>query len=74
MYPTVIVVLVESKRSMADIFEISPSNTIKFAGPVAHEARPATLGHLSFAVGPVHSTADNRAESQRPRALQSEDG
>ena len=71
MGPTVIIVLVETKRSMTDIFEISPSNTIKFAGPVASEARPVTLGHLSFAVGPVRSTADNQAESQRSRFTES---
>ena len=71
MGPTVIIVLVETKRSMTDIFEISPSNTVKFAGPVVSEARPVTLGHLPFAVGPVRSTADNQAESQRSRFIES---
>ena len=74
MYPTVVMVLVETQRSMADICEISPSNASRLAGPVASEARPATLGHLSFAVGPVHSATDNEAESQRSRALQSQGG
>ena len=72
MYPTVIILLVETQRSMTDICEISPSNASKLAGPVASEARPATLGHLSFAIGPVDSSTDNEAESQRSRALQSQ--
>jgi len=75
MYPTVVIVLVETQRSMADICEISPSNASKVAAaPVGSEARPATPGHLSFAGEPVHSTTDNEAESQRSRALQSQGG
>ena len=61
MYPTLVIVLVESQLSMIDVCEISPSNGNKPAGPVASETRPATLGHLSFA----HSATDNEAESQR---------
>ena len=74
MYPTAIIVLIETQRSMADVCEISPSNASKFAGPVGSEARPATLGHLSFAVEPIHSTMDSEAGSQRSRALQSQGG
>jgi len=74
MYPTVVILLVESQRLMADVCEISLSNTSKVVGPVLSEARPATLGHLSFAVGPVHIKTDNEAKSQRSRALQSEGG
>ena len=74
MYPTLVILLVETQRSMPEICEISPSNTRKLAGPVASEARPATLGHLSFAVGPVYSTTDNEAESQGSRTLQSQGG
>ena len=40
---------------------------------MASESRPANLGHLSFAVGPVHNTTDDEA-SQRWRALQSQGG
>ena len=69
-----VIVLVKTQRSMADICEISPSNAIKFAGPVASEARPATLGHLSFAPGPIDTMVDNEPEYQRPRALQSKGG
>jgi len=72
MYPTVVIVLVETQRSMTDVCEIYPSNASKFAGSVASDPRPATLGHLSFAVGPVHSTTDNEAESQRSGTLQSQ--
>jgi len=57
---------------MTDIYEISPSNA---AGPVAtSEARPASIGHLSCAVGPVHSTTDSEAESQRSRTLRRQVG
>jgi len=69
MYPTVVIILVETQRSMTDICEIGPSN-----GPVASEVGSASLGRLSFAVGPVHSTMDDEAESQRSRTLQSKSG
>jgi len=65
MYPTVVIILVETQRSMADVYDISPSNASKLGGPVASEARPATLGHFSFAVGPIHSMTDNEAECTR---------
>jgi len=74
MYPTVVILLVETQRSMTDICEISPSNRSKLAGPAASEAWPAPVGHLFFAVGQVHSRTDNEAESQRSHALQSQDG
>jgi len=74
MYPTVVVVLVESQRSMTDICEISPSNASKFAGPQASDVRPATLGHLSFAGGPIYTTMDMESEYQRSRVLQSQGG
>ena len=70
MYPTVLIVLIETQRSMTDVCGISPSNASKLSGPVASGARPATLGHLSFAVGPVHRAMDNEAETPRPRAEQ----
>ena len=69
MYPTVMIVLTESQRSMAGICEISPSNASRLTDPVASEDRPTNLGHLSFAVGPVYSLTDNKAEPQRFRVL-----
>ena len=74
MYPTVVMLLVESQRSITDVCEISSSNTSKLAGPVAREAYPATLGHLSFAVGPVNSSTDDDAVFQRSHALQRQGG
>jgi len=74
MYLTVVIVLVKTQCSMMDICEISPLNTSRLVAPVASEACPATLGHLSFAVRPVHSTMDNEAESQLSHALQNQDG
>jgi len=75
MYPTLVVVLVETRRSMTDIWEITPlSNASQIAGPVASDARAATLEHLSFAIGPIYSTMDNELESQRSRTSQSQDG
>ena len=65
MYPTVVILLIETQRSMTDICEISLSNGSKTADLVAAEAHPATLGYLSFAVGPAHSvTRDDKVESQ----------
>ena len=74
MYPTVVIVLVDTQRSMTDICESSSSNASRLVGPVASELRPATLGPLSFAVGPAHSTTDNEAESQYLGALQIQGG
>ena len=65
IYPTLVIVLVETQRSMSDICEISPSNASKIPGLMASDTRAATLGHLSFAAGTVHSTTDNELESQR---------
>ena len=62
MYPTVVIVLVETQLPAVDACEINPSNASKLAGPVASEARRAILS-LSFAVGPGHTTTDNEAES-----------
>ena len=73
MYPTVVVVLVETRRSMTDVYDISPSNASNFAAPVSSEARAATLGHLSFAVGPMDSMMDNDSDSQRSRKSESQD-
>jgi len=74
MYPTVVILLVETQRSITEICEIGPLNASTLAGPVASEPRPATLGQLSFAVWPVHSMTDKEAESQRSRTLQSQGG
>ena len=75
MYPTVVIVLVETQRSMVNVCEIGTSNASKLARPMASEPRPAALGRLSFVLGPVHGTTDSEeAESQRSRALQSQGG
>ena len=75
MYPTVVIVLVETQRSMVDVCEINLFNTSgKLRAPVASEARPGTLGPLSFAIGPIHSKTDDEAESRRSRVLQSQGG
>jgi hypothetical protein len=73
MYPTVVILLVETQRSMMDVCEISSLNATILAGPLVSEACPAS-GHLSFAVRPLRSTTDNEAGSQRSRALQSQGG
>ena len=75
MYPTIVIVLVETQRSMTDICEISLPNISRLAGPAAsdHEARAENLRHPSFAVGPIYSAMDDEAESPPFRALQSRD-
>ena len=70
MYPTLVIVLIETQRSITDVCEIGPSNASKPAGPVAFEARSTTSGHLSFAVGSIHSAIDIEAESQCSRRSQ----
>ena len=71
MYPTFMIVLVESHRSITGICETnSLSDANELAGPVASEARPATVGQLSFMLGPVHTATENEAESQRSRVAE----
>ena len=72
MYPTVVIVLIETQRR--PMTDICPSNANRFTSLVASEARPATLRQLSFAVGPIHSRTDNEAESQRSRASHRQGG
>ena len=75
MYPTVVMLLVETQRSMMDVYGISPSNATKLGGPVAFEARAATLGHLPSAVDPGNSTTVyTEAETRLSRTLQSRGG
>ena len=74
MYPTAIIVLIETQRSIMDVCEINPLNANNPGGPVASEARPENLGRLSFAVGPVHSTTDDETESQLSRVFRSQGG
>ena len=74
MYPTVVIVLVENQRSMANICEIGLSNASKLSVSVVSEACLATLGRLPFGAGPVHSSTSDEAESQHSRALQSQAG
>ena len=72
MYPTVVIVLVETQRSMADVCEISLSATSSLAGPVASEPRLATIGDPPFAAAPLLTTTDNEAESQCSRTPESQ--
>ena len=72
MYPTLVIVMVETQRSMADICEISPWNTGKIVCPAASLA----MGHLSRAVWSIHSGMENTSEYLHSRGfeLQSRDG
>ena len=70
MYPTVVIVLVETQLSMMDVYEISSFSASEPAGQVVFETRLVTLEPISFAVGPLHGgTTDNEAESQRQCTL-----
>ena len=73
MYPTVVMLLVETQRSMTDICDISALNASKLAAPVASEAHSPSLEHFSFAVEPIQSTTGDEAASRRSRALRSQD-
>ena len=70
MYPTIVIVLVETQCSMMDIHEISLLNASGLADLMApdHGARVATLGRPSFAVGPITGT-DNEAGSPPSRVV-----
>lgn len=61
MYPTIVVVLVNSQRSTADIYELT--GVVVTLGDKVHGpgARPATLGHISFAAPQFH----NRTSTER---------
>ena len=64
MYPTVVIVLVETQRSMTDICEISLSDTSRLTGPVAFEPHLATIGDPSVAATSLLTMMDKEAESQ----------
>ena len=66
-----VVVLVETQRSMADICEVSPSNASKLAGPVASQAGACapTPEYIPFSFESIHSTIENELESQVPRVV-----
>ena len=74
MYPTVIVLLVESQRSVMDNIAINPSVASKLAGPVPSETCSEILGHFSFVTWPIDNTMENKPESQHSRASESQDG
>ena len=65
MYPTIVIVLVETRRSMEDICELNLLPGL--------EARAATLGHPSLAIEPINSVVGDEAESPSSPALQSQD-
>ena len=68
-----VVILVETHRSMTDFYETSLPNATIAAGSAApdREARAAILGRPSFAVGPVDSVMGSEADSSPSRTLQS---
>lgn len=46
MYPTIVITLINTQRSIVDTYNLGPA----FGGTEVHMAdRPATAGHLSFA-------------------------
>ena len=69
MIVPLVVVLVETQRSMADICEISPLNASKFAGLVAFQAEACapTLDseYIPFSFASIHSTMENELESHQ---------
>ena len=65
MYPTVVMVLVESQRPMTYIRLPDPR---RLSGPVTMEARTPNLRHPSFSI--LNITRDNEAESSPPRAAE----
>ena len=63
MYLTLVIVLIESQRSIMDACGISLLNTSGIAGPPASEARPATLGRPYFAIGSTRSITISALDS-----------
>ncbi|GLB33184.1 hypothetical protein LshimejAT787_0100690 [Lyophyllum shimeji] len=51
MYPTLVIVLINSQRSIVDTYGFSTALNEKMGTVDDRGARPATAGHLSFAVG-----------------------
>ncbi|KAG6914328.1 hypothetical protein DXG01_000976 [Tephrocybe rancida] len=61
MYPTIIIVLVNTQRSFVDTYGFSEAEDHGHVQPDS-QYRPATMGHLSFAAGPqTESTANTEA-------------
>ena len=76
MYPTVVMLLLDTRGSMEDVCEISPLNASQLAGPVVSEARSHLQANspLRCVVRPVHSTMDDKSGFQCLHALQSQGG
>ena len=72
MYPILVIVMVETQRSMVDMCEISPFSASRVAGPASSLA----VRRLSCAVGPIHSAMGNKSEFLHSRGfkLQTQDG
>ena len=52
MYPTIVIIVVESQRSIADVYSIHTADLRAHCHQSAMEhGRAATIGHLSFAAG-----------------------
>jgi len=58
MYPTIVVILVNTHHSVAETFAISSGSPYQEDRAHNNETRPATFGHLSFALHPPESTTD----------------
>jgi hypothetical protein len=68
MYPTIVIILVENQRSMADDYGFSSNGPTKVnvLTPPASDVRTATFGHLSFA-GAGQTTVDADTYFQQSR-------
>ena len=68
-----VIMLVETQRSMTDICDTGLSNTTIVAELAApdHEARAATSGRPSLTVGAANSAMDSEARSSQSRTLRS---
>ncbi|RDB20153.1 hypothetical protein Hypma_012952 [Hypsizygus marmoreus] len=58
MYPTIIAVLVNSQRSISDTFVFGSVFKSQSGNTQGHGARPATAGHLSFALPHMQTISD----------------
>ena len=66
-----VIMLVETQRSMTDICDSITSIVMAGLAVPDHEARAATLGHPSFAVGAANNGVDGEAHSSQSRTLRS---
>lgn len=61
MYPTIVFLLVNRHRSFVDTYGLDSTSIARDIGVHGVSSRPATVGHLSFALPPTTSISSTES-------------